>query len=225
MPSPIEYSPQRMFRLVAGSVLLIAVGCGQRAAVPSSAGSVSAGTGETAPTTPVSDPVVAEPNPAELPLTAVIGHDDGKPRGEIVPVTVQTDPTPVVFDRAAYLRDPNHYTGQVIADRAWHIAQPGADVPFLEAVGGTSLVAPTGSVIRLSARTQPHMPVTWTSLGHGAFAATGQASISVAADANGIASAVFRLTEEVSGSVLITAASPVCGNTLSYLIRVAEATP
>lgn len=161
--------------------------------------------------------------PANVAESAVIGHDDGVPTGPQVAVHT---PGPNVansaesFDRAAYLADVAGYCAKVRGDRAWEVALPAADVPFLTALGGTSFQTRQGDRLRLSARTQPGMPVTWTTLGFGEFASTGQGTVTVAADASGVAHAEFRCTNDVVGAISIQAASPVCGNAISYLIYV-----
>ena len=161
--------------------------------------------------------------PALSRQTAIIGHDDGKPAGVLVPVADRSQPgANPPWDQATYDRDPAAYCAQVVGDRAWQIAQPAADVPFLEPVGPTSVVARTGDIIRLSAKTKPGAPVSWTSNGLGEFKRTGVSSISEPSDQDGIASADFRLTKGTVGNVLITAGSPVCGSTLTYLIRITD---
>lgn len=207
---------------IACAVLAVAVaGCGRSSRAPASAPSASTPNASQPTSTPA--PSAVAPAPAPTRQTAIIGHDDGKPAGVLVPVAdrSQAGANPA-WDQAAYDRDPAAYCAQVVGDRAWQIAQPGADVPFLEPVGPTSLVARTGDIIRLSAKTKPGAPVSWTSNGLGEFKRTGLPSISAPSDQDGIASADFRLTQGTVGNVLITAGSPVCGSTLNYLIRITD---
>jgi len=203
--------------LIVGATLC---GCGQRVSQDSAALS----TGSIDRQSP-SDDRVADVAPsagsADGVESAVIGYDDGVPTGPRV--AVQT-PGPNLanpaehFDRAAYLADVAGYCAKVRGDRAWQVALPAADVPFLTALGGTSFQARQGDRLRLSARTLPGMPVTWTTLGFGEFASTGQGTVTVAADASGVAHTEFRCTNDVVGAISIQAASPVCGNSISYLI-------
>lgn len=149
----------------------------------------------------------------------IIGQDDGRPAGALLPLAETGDPR-ATWDAELYARDPAAWCAVVVGDRAWQIAQPGPAVPFLEAVGATSLTVRPGDVVRLAARTKPHMPVSWTSSGLGEFRRSGLVSVTAQADANGVAWADFRLTHGTVGTVLITAGSPVCGATLQYLLRV-----
>jgi hypothetical protein len=157
--------------------------------------------------------------------TAIIGHDDGKPAGVLVPVTDRSKAAATAdWDPVAYERDPADYCAEVVGERAWQIAQPGADVPFLEAVGPTSVVARTGDIIRLSAKTKPGAPVSWTSNGLGEFRTTGLPSISVQSDQDGIASADFRLTQGTVGHVLITARKKKSEGAIAYDFEVCGGT-
>lgn len=196
--------------------MLAVTGCGRSSRAPASAPSSSTPTASHRPASATAAPAASR-------QTAIIGHDDGKPAGVLVPVADRSQAgTNPAWDQAAYDRDPAVYCAQVVGDRAWQIAQPGADVPFLEPVGPTSLVARTGDIIRLSAKTKPGAPVSWTSNGLGEFKRTGLPSISAPSDQDGIACADFRLTQGTVGNVLITAGSPVCGSTLTYLIRISD---
>ena len=125
------------------------------------------------------------------------------------------------WDRDRYLANPVAYVDLVVAGRAESPAQPAADIPMLSAVGSTAAVIPPGGSTRLRATTAPGMPVTFTSFGLGAFA-NQQASITVAADIDGVATVEFRAPPGTEGPCPIHAASPVRGGILQFLVRVVK---
>jgi hypothetical protein len=141
------------------------------------------------------------------------------PTPQLVHARKQT-PAPA-FDREAYLADPASYLDVASPSRAQEPAQPAADVPMLESVNGTAgTVPPLGSAV-LQAKTEPGMPVTFTSWGLGSFD-SGFPTITVAADEQGIASARFTASKGTVGQCPIMAASPVRGGTLRYLVTVSD---
>lgn len=123
------------------------------------------------------------------------------------------------FQRAAYLRDPQAYCAAIEPARCSAVAQPGPDVPVLEAIGGTGFVVAPGGLVTLAVQTDPGMPVSLTSFGLGAFV-NGMSTVTVPADANGQATAVFQITPGTVGNCLITAGSPVRAGTVQFLVRV-----
>lgn len=127
------------------------------------------------------------------------------------------------FNRAQYVADPARYLGKVAGGRIYEVSNPAADVDALAPVGATGFSVPTNGEATLAARTEPGMPVTFTSFGLGEFPASGLQSISVAADEQGIARAQFHVTPGTVGSCLVTAGSPVRANTLNFLITIPEA--
>lgn len=134
---------------------------------------------------------------------------------------LRRDTRPTPFDREMYLANPTAYLDLAAPERATEPAQPAADVPLLTAVGAQYVaVPPKGSVV-LRARTEPGMPVTFSSSGLGSFE-SGVPTITVAADETGIASARFTATPGTVGACPILAASPVRGGTVRYLVTVID---
>lgn len=127
------------------------------------------------------------------------------------------------FSRAQYVADPDRYLGKVVGGRIYEVSNPAADVDALAPAGARGFSVPTNGEATLAARTEPGMPVTFTSFGLGEFPASGLQSISVAADEHGVARAQFRVTPGTVGSCLVTAGSPVRANTLNFLITIPEA--
>jgi hypothetical protein len=126
---------------------------------------------------------------------------------------------PPGFDRSHYLADPAAYLDHADGNRAHAPAQPAADVPMLEPVGGTTYRIPILGSCVLMARTEPGMPVSFFSYGLGRFDSD-QTAISVAADATGVARARFTASAGTVGECGISAASPVRGGVLHYLVRI-----
>lgn len=125
------------------------------------------------------------------------------------------------FDRSRYLADPAAYLDHADGSRAHQPAQPAADIPLLAPVDGTTFHLAPGGTCVLAARTEPGMPVTYLSYGLGRFA-SGYTTITVAADAAGVARAAFTAVDGTVGTCPISAASPVRGGVLQYLIVIHE---
>jgi hypothetical protein len=130
--------------------------------------------------------------------------------------------TPAAFDIASYHRDPVAYCSEAVPGRCWQVAQPSPTTPLLAVVGATAFSCPVGQSVVLRARTEPGAPLSITSFGLGVFPANGQTSISVQADAEGVASAEFGITTGTAGNVNLTAGSPVRAGTLQFLVHVVE---
>ena len=124
------------------------------------------------------------------------------------------------FNRAAYLADPASYLSKVAGSRVYEVANPAADVAALIPEGPTGFSAPTNGEVTLAAKTEPGCPTTFVTFGLGQFPASGFQSVTVAADEHGIARTQFRVTPGTVGNCLVMAGSPVCANTLSFLITV-----
>ena len=126
------------------------------------------------------------------------------------------------FNRAAYLADPAGYLGQIAGSRIYDVANPAAGLDALAPVGPSGFSVATNTEATLAARTEPGMPVTFTSFGLGQFPASGMQTVTVAADDQGIARAQFLVNPGTVGSCLITAGSPVVSSTIQYLISIPE---
>ena len=126
------------------------------------------------------------------------------------------------FDRAAYVADPASYLKAIVGSRIYEVSNPAADVEPLTPVGSTGATVRTNEETVLAARTEPGMPVTFTSFGLGMFPMSGQSSVTVAADSEGIARTPFRVTPGTVRNCLIVAGSPVCAGTLQFLIAIPE---
>ena len=153
------------------------------------------------------------PEPAEIPKVNL---------KKVAPATRSPDVAPPAWNLAAYRKDPQAYLDEVFPGRVNQTATPAADVPFLVAEGGTGFTVAPGSRIVLRVQGEPYMPVTWTSLGLGTFLRTGLTSVSVAADADGHASATWIATPGTIGNVSILAASPTRAGQIAFLVHITE---
>ena len=129
------------------------------------------------------------------------------------------------FNRAAYLADPAGYLSQIAGSRIYDVANPAAGLAALAPVGPSGFSVETNTEATLAARTEPGMPVTFTSFGLGQFPASGMQTVTVAADDQGVARAQFRVTPGTVGSCLITAGSPVVSSTIQFLISIPDMKP
>lgn len=127
---------------------------------------------------------------------------------------------PKAFDRDSFLANPDAYLVQHVPGRVWQTAQPGPGIPVLERIGPPKQVMKFGEAIRLKVKTEPGMPVTFTSFDIGTFD-NGLASITVAADDKGFAEANFNSSSGKVGEVNLLAASPVATEQVKFDVYVA----
>ena len=213
MPRPRVY-------MVAGLLGVVVFGCGRtpaptpRHTVPLASPHSTTATPQQAVRPAV---VLTSPAPSTRPIAVPIAADPAAHPEAYVPGA-----TPPAFDRDAYLKDPAAYCRASVPGRTWQVAQPDATIPFLEPVGPTGFACATGKRVVLQAKTEPGMPVSFTSQGLGTFVATGLTAVTAAADQDGIARTEFAITPGTTGYVQITAGSPVRAGTIQYLITVTE---
>lgn len=132
-------------------------------------------------------------------------------------LTVLAEPEP--WDREAYSENPAAYTKLSVPARAFRPAQPAAGVPRLQRIGASSVDMHQGDTIQLQVRTQPFMPVTFTSMDMGRFG-NQLTSQTVAADKLGIASVHFIGSTGTLYDADIQAASPVASGTVRWVVHI-----
>ncbi len=123
------------------------------------------------------------------------------------------------FDAESYRQDPQSYLSAFERGRVWQSAQPGPGVPLLGRISSRNQTLRQGESIRLQVKTEPNAPVSFTSFDLGAFQ-NQLPSITVAADADGVAEAVFTGTSGTIERVHILAASPVATGRLAFDVLV-----
>ena len=97
---------------------------------------------------------------------------------------------PPPFDAESYAADPQPYLKRVEAGRVWQTLPPGAGVPRLTRLSPPAVRVLRGEPVELRVRTAAGMPVTFTSFDLGRFR-NRLSSVTVAADEEGLANAVF----------------------------------
>lgn len=124
-----------------------------------------------------------------------------------------------VFDRAEYERDPKAYLDRSVPGRVWAPAQPGPGVPVLARRSSRRESLRQGESVRLKVGVPSGSPVTFTSFDLGSFE-NQLTSITVAADSDGVATAVFTATSGTIGRVNVLAASPLAAGRSRFQLDV-----
>ena len=114
---------------------------------------------------------------------------------------------PKPFDPAAFAADPKSYMDIVEPGRVFQSAEPGPDVPVLNPQGSASFEIAVGESCTLTVTTRPGYPVTFIAPDLGTFP-NSLTSITVQADAQGVASTVYRATGGVIADAQVLAGSP-----------------
>jgi hypothetical protein len=126
------------------------------------------------------------------------------------------------FDRQAYDADPKAYLARVEPARCFQTAKPGPDAAPLEAQSQPRLAMPTSGQAPLWVKGEPGAPVTFTVFDGGQFKENGLPSVTVQADARGLAVAHYTAGPGIGGDVNIVAGSPLSVGVQRFSIRVGE---
>jgi hypothetical protein len=124
------------------------------------------------------------------------------------------------FDAEAFERDPDAYLSRIEPARCYQTAKPGPDVPPLDVGGSLRAQVTWGDAVVLWTRTVPRAPVTFTAFQGGYFKENGVASVTVRADAQGLASAHYAVDAGITGDVNVIAGSPVAVGAQRFFITV-----
>lgn len=131
--------------------------------------------------------------------------------------------TPAPFDPVAYARDPDAYLHTVEPGRIHQTAEPTSDgTPLRLVTEPRPLVAP-GGTLAVRVRGVAGAPVSFAAIGGGTFVENGLNSISVRADAEGLATATFRADPGTIGDAPIIAASPLAIGQQTCVVHVGDA--
>lgn len=148
------------------------------------------------------------------------------PSGSTVAATVTTRRklTPVEdtqpFDPAAFAASPESYLGTVSPGRCFQTKQAtGPDDVHLRLASEPRLELARGEKVALMVIGLPNAPVSFTSFDGGEFEESGLGSVTVRADARGIASAHFLAGVGINGDIQVQAGSPLAVGTQRFLIR------
>jgi hypothetical protein len=130
---------------------------------------------------------------------------------------------PKPFDRAAFAADPQAYLDVIEPGRVFQSAEPGPSVPVLDVVGTGSRQIAVGGSCELAVKTAPLAPVTYTTMDLGTFQ-NGLTTITVRADAEGVAKAVYAASGGVIADVSILVGSPLASGQVQFHVFVTEPT-
>lgn len=158
--------------------------------------------------------VAPESNATTAATYAALTSSTGAPLSDKSPFAVGEK-----FDQASYEKSPDAYLEKFQPGRVWQSAQPGPGVPLIGRISSRNQSMKQGESVRLQVKTKPNAPVSYSSFDLGAFE-NKLPSITVAADEDGIAEAVFTATSGTIARVHIVAASPVATGRLPFEIYV-----
>ena len=126
---------------------------------------------------------------------------------------------PKPFNKAEYDANPKAYLDVCEPGRIWDVAEPGPGVKQIDAKTDTVVDMKPGETVTLRVIAIPLAPVTFTSFDWGEFE-NRLTSITVQADARGIASARFTATPGTIGQVDILAASPLTSGQVKFHVDI-----
>lgn len=127
--------------------------------------------------------------------------------------------SPAKYDPVTFQQDPKSYLNTVEPGRVWQVAQPGANVKAIKSLTPYFTEAEQGQAVALKVKANPGAPVTYTAFDGGAFQNL-LTSITVQADADGVASAQFTGTTGVVYDVDILVGSPLNSGQVSFVVNV-----
>ncbi|MEO1619326.1 MAG: hypothetical protein AAFV88_26060, partial [Planctomycetota bacterium] len=125
------------------------------------------------------------------------------------------------FDLESYQQNPDAYLSRVVPGRVWQSAQPSAETPRLATQSSLRHAMKKGESIRLQLLTDPEMPVSLMATDLGTFS-NGLGSITVAANSDGLAEAIFTASSGSARSTKVLAASPVTSGRVRFDISIAH---
>lgn len=132
-------------------------------------------------------------------------------------LTLAVDPAP--FDPAAYARDVQGYLAVTEPARVYQTAPAGPDAVPLIAATDHTIRLPAGGSTPLTVIGKPFAPVSYAVLDGGRLG-NGLASITVQADAAGIATTMYTATPGTVDEVQILVGSPMTVGTLTLTVAV-----
>jgi hypothetical protein len=127
---------------------------------------------------------------------------------------------PSVFDANAYRADPQAYLSAIEPGRVFVPAQPGEGVPPIRSEGKRFHRLKQGESVRLKVAASPGAPVAFASQDLGQFE-NSLTSITIAANEEGVAEAVYTASGGTIDLVQVLAASPMASGQVQFTIDVA----
>ena len=124
------------------------------------------------------------------------------------------------FDKAAYEANPKAYCDVMVPGRVFQTATPGPGVMELLPTSNTLALVGQNDLVKLSVKTEPGAPATFTSLDMGFFQENKLNSITVQADKAGMATATFTGGPGTIANVNILAGSPMATGQVRFKVVV-----
>lgn len=139
------------------------------------------------------------------------------------PSTLSSSFVPTSFEKARFLSDSRAYAEQYAKDiepgRVFAPAQPGEGVSVIRSDGERFHRVNQGESVRLMVNAPVDSPITYTSFRLGSFS-NNLTSITVVADRNGKAEALFTATSGTIAEIPVIAASPVTSGQVRFVVSV-----
>ena len=129
---------------------------------------------------------------------------------------------PPAFNAGAYAADPARYANEVVPGRALQSATPGPNVPVLLPLVPTQLTISQDQQTILRVKSQPGIPITFTSFDLGRFG-NSLVSQTVVTDASGVGSVSFTAGPGTIDAVHVLAGSPGASGQVLFDIMVTPA--
>jgi len=123
------------------------------------------------------------------------------------------------YSEEVYLKDPARYLSDVVPGRAFQVLSAAPGLAGIQPASPLSPVVKALESVQLAVKVPNGAPVTFTSVGLGAFP-NGQASVTVAAAADGVASTRFTATRGTLGRAMVFVASPRASGQVRFVVEI-----
>ncbi len=167
---------------------------------------------------------VDEPIPLKPDLNANVASIVEAARTGDHPERLSPLKAPAPFDPAAFRANAKAYLDVSEPGRCFQTATPGEKVPVLTRIGRGSLALKLGTGVALQVRAPAGAPTSFLSLALGTFD-NQLTSITVVADAEGVATATYYATPGVTGEARVLAGSPLASGQVTFQLSILDGKP
>lgn len=131
--------------------------------------------------------------------------------------------SPKPFNLAEFNADPEKYCQIAEPGRCYQCAQPGKEIPAINAQTPRLSRIKQGESVKLTVKSAPLAPVSFTSFDLGTFAESKLNCVTVRADKDGVASVTFIATPGALNDCNILAGSPMASGQATFVVEISEA--